>query len=212
VTETSYPVNPKKRRAAGTDTDALPTGPIIADVARARPTWEDMIIAYSTIPGYASIRDHEKGTWFIQSLVEVFMNHSYDTELVDLLRMTSERLSQFTNEQGEKQTCNVEMRHLYKRIYFNPGLGKPPPALTRSLSTPPASPQYTQQELWLWRATIKHRINLQDLPMPRNDNPPPAERKRTKRLNWIRKILAKKQAKVKGIRRGGSKNKAPLDD
>ena len=93
------------------------------DVARARPTWEDMIIAYSTIPGYASLRDHDKGTWFIQSLVEVFMSHAHDTELVDLLRMTSERLSQFTNDSGEKQTCNVEMRHLYKRIYFNPGLG-----------------------------------------------------------------------------------------
>ena len=35
-----------------------------------RPTWEDMIIAYSTIPGYASLRDHYNGTWFIQSLVE----------------------------------------------------------------------------------------------------------------------------------------------
>jgi len=93
------------------------------DVSRARPTWEDMIIAYSTIPGYASLRDHDKGTWFIQSLVEVFMSHAHDTELVDLLRMTSERLSQFTNDWGEKQTCNVEMRHLYKRIYFNPGLG-----------------------------------------------------------------------------------------
>ena len=46
----------------------------------------------------------------MQSLVEVFMAHSHDTELVDLLRMTSERLSHFTNEQGEKQTCNVEMR------------------------------------------------------------------------------------------------------
>jgi len=46
----------------------------------------------------------------VQSLVEVFMTHSHDTELVDLLRMTSERLSHFTNEQGEKQTCNVEMR------------------------------------------------------------------------------------------------------
>ena len=80
-----------------------------------------MIIAYSTIPGYASLRDHEKGTWFVQSLVEVFMSHAHDTELVDLLRMTSERLSHFTNEVGEKQTCNVEMRHLYKRIYFNPG-------------------------------------------------------------------------------------------
>ena len=55
-------------------------------------------------------RDHQHGTWFVQSLVEVFMAHSHDTELVDLLRMTSERLSHFTNEQGEKQTCNVEMR------------------------------------------------------------------------------------------------------
>ena len=104
------------------------------------------------------------------------MTHAHDTELVclplltvcllrstlqniqvDLLRMTSERLSHFTNEQGEKQTCNVEMRsnkdvsvfyllfakhfyktkmslffyllpprHLYKRIYFNPGLGGGP--------------------------------------------------------------------------------------
>jgi uncharacterized protein with von Willebrand factor type A (vWA) domain len=58
---------------------------------------------------------------FIQSLVEVFSNHAHDKELIDLLRMTSERLSQFTNELSEKQTCNVEMRHLYKRIYFNPG-------------------------------------------------------------------------------------------
>ena len=80
-----------------------------------------MIIAYSTIPGYASLRDHDRGTWFVQSLVEVFMNHAHDTELVDLLRMTSERLSHFTNEMGEKQTCNIEMRHLYKRIYLNPG-------------------------------------------------------------------------------------------
>ena len=137
-------------------------------------------------------RDHQHGTWFVQSLVEVFMTHAHDTELVclprltvcfprfilqniqvDLLRMTSERLSHFTNEQGEKQTCNVEMRsdqdipvflplicqaivqdkevsvflplvcqalvqgqdvffyllpprHLYKRIYFNPGLGGGP--------------------------------------------------------------------------------------
>jgi len=112
----------KKRRAEALDGIAGDIG----DVCKARPTWEDMIIAYSTIPGYASLRDHQHGTWFVQSLVEVFMTHAHDTELVDLLRMTSERLSHFTNEQGEKQTCNVEMRHLYKRIYFNPGLGGGP--------------------------------------------------------------------------------------
>lgn len=122
----------KRRRC---QVDGVYSSSEAGDVARARPTWEDMIIAYSTIPGYASQRDHEKGTWFIQSLVEVFMSHACDTELVDLLRMTSKRLSHFTNEMGEKQTCNIEMRHLYKKIYFNPGLGAPP-TLSRSLSSP----------------------------------------------------------------------------
>jgi len=198
-TEISFKVNPKKRRAAGTDTDALPSSTIVSDVARARPTWEDMLIAYSTIPGYASIRDHENGTWFIQSLVEVFMNHAHDTELVDLLRMTSERLSQFTNEQGEKQTCNVEMRHLYKRIYFNPGLGRP--TLTRSLSTPPASPQYTPEEMWLWHKNMK-RYPLQPLPFTKVhreldlDQPPSKKAKKEKRLSWMRKILTRKGKKA----------------
>ena len=104
----------KKRRATALDGISDPGAPAM-DVSRARPTWEDMVIAYSTIPGYASLRDHEHGTWFVQSLVEVFMTHAHDTELVDLLRMTSERLSHFTNEQGDKQTCNVEMRSCSRR-------------------------------------------------------------------------------------------------
>ena len=123
-TETPSPlkiVSQSKRRRTEA-LDAIACSQDSSDVGKARPTWEDMIIAYSTIPGYASLRDHSKGTWFLQSLVEVFMTHAHDTELVDLLRMTSERLSQFTNEMGDKQTCNIEMRHLYKRIYFNPGM------------------------------------------------------------------------------------------
>ena len=39
----------KKRRAAET-CDGVSEGGA-GDVARARPTWEDMVIAYSTIPG-----------------------------------------------------------------------------------------------------------------------------------------------------------------
>ena len=110
-----------------------------------RPTWEDMIIAYSTIPGYASLRwaqargidsfnNYFQGpsTWHLvrtessgsfydpRTRYRAGMLASSNCWLaliyltkhlkVDLLRMTSERLSHFTNEQGEKQTCNVEMR------------------------------------------------------------------------------------------------------
>ena len=113
-----------RRGSLGTDAQSVPDPWNVGhgDIDKARPTWEDMIIAYSTIPGYTSMRDHEKGTWFIQSLVEVFMNHAGEHELIDLLRMTSERLSGFKSEDGEKQTCNIEMRHLYKKIYFQPGI------------------------------------------------------------------------------------------
>merc|ERR1711934_172292 len=94
----------KKRRAEALDGIAGDIG----DVCRARPTWEDMIIAYSTIPGYASLRDHQHGTWFVQSLVEVFMTHSHDTELVDLLRMTSERLSHLVHLVAAKLGDHLE--------------------------------------------------------------------------------------------------------
>jgi len=160
-TDVSFPENvemfsdlePRRamKRTRGHDYDTVPI-PSYGELNTARPTWEDMIIAYSTIPGFTSQRDHHSGTWFIQSLVETFMNHAHDRELIDLLRMTSDYLSKFTNDDGEKQTCNVEMRHLYKRIYFKPGLKgdnrrismdaskMSPLTLRRSLSTPPSSP------------------------------------------------------------------------
>ena len=39
------------------------------------PTWEDMLIAYATIPGYVANRNHYRGTWFVESICDVFMNH-----------------------------------------------------------------------------------------------------------------------------------------
>ncbi len=133
-----------KRKRTHRDTVPLPNGGGALNTAR--PTWEDMIIAYSTIPGYTSVRDHHSGTWFIQALVETFMNHAHERELIDLLRMTSDYLSKFSNHEGEKQTCNVELRHLYKRIYFMPGVKEMTPRMSprtirRSLSTPPQSPR-----------------------------------------------------------------------
>ena len=76
-----------------------------------------------------------------------------------IFRMTSDYLSKFTNANGEKQTCNVEMRHLYKRSYFNPGVADrkkrrvsgtktkmSPLSVRRSLRTPPSSPKRCVEE------------------------------------------------------------------
>ena len=80
------PLNPSRRSArrtagdmAGPESLSTPPDPSAVgtvlpfrdDLAWQRPTVEDMIIAYSTLPGFTSNRDHELGTWFIQSLVRI---------------------------------------------------------------------------------------------------------------------------------------------
>ena len=114
-----------RSRPIGSDSvsDAVPISPREVAGANHRPAWEDMVIAYSTIPGFASMRNHDMGSWFIQAIVEVFMEYANQHELIDLLRITSDYLSLFGEEIDSKlakQTCNVEMRHLYKKVYFKP--------------------------------------------------------------------------------------------
>ncbi|XP_040564695.1 caspase-3 [Lepeophtheirus salmonis] len=147
--ESFSPASRKRRPPTSVDTDTQYAGSssYIEDLGRARPTWEDIVIAYSTIPGYVSIRDRESGTWFIQSLCQTFFQHAHENNLIDLLMKTSEVLSRYSNEKNEKQTCNIELRHMYKRLYFNADISvtslpnqRIAGILNRSLSTPPASP------------------------------------------------------------------------
>ena len=90
----------------------------------------------------------------------ICMTHAHDREPVDLLRMTSERLSRFTNEMGDKQTCNIEMRHLYKRIYFNPGLGPPVTLLKRSQLVPPCNPERVKQKFLIPPRKVKECFQI----------------------------------------------------
>lgn len=49
----------------------------------------DMLIGYSTLPGFSSNRDIHLGTWYIQAICEVFMEHACDTDVEDMLKMVS---------------------------------------------------------------------------------------------------------------------------
>jgi hypothetical protein len=51
--------------------------------------YEDMLIVYSTIPGYVSYRDEYNGSWFIQILCEVFMNYAHKVHVQELFYMVS---------------------------------------------------------------------------------------------------------------------------
>jgi caspase-like apoptosis-related cysteine protease len=49
----------------------------------------DILIGYSTLPGFASNRDVYLGTWYIQAICEVFMEHACNTDVEDMLKMVS---------------------------------------------------------------------------------------------------------------------------
>jgi hypothetical protein len=57
-------------------------------------TMSDTLIGYSTVPGFMSNRDVYLGTWYIQAICEVFMEHACDTHVEDMLKMVSYHLYQ----------------------------------------------------------------------------------------------------------------------
>ncbi|XP_003704195.1 death regulator Nedd2-like caspase [Megachile rotundata] len=82
----------------------------------------DMLIVHATLPGHVAFRDKITGSWFIQILCEVFMNHAHKTHLEDLLHMVDERLRIQRTTKEECQTLMVTSIGFNKHCYLNPGL------------------------------------------------------------------------------------------
>ena len=57
-----------------------------------RPSWSDMLILYSSIPGYVCYRSETNGSLLIQSLDHVFRKYSRKMDLDDLLKKVSGRV------------------------------------------------------------------------------------------------------------------------
>ena len=53
------------------------------------PTEGDMLIAFSTTPGYVSWRNQQSGSWFIQSICEIFSKFASSEDICSLLTRVS---------------------------------------------------------------------------------------------------------------------------
>ena len=49
----------------------------------------DILIGYSTLPGFVANRDKYLGSWYINAICEVFMEYACDTDVEDMLKMVS---------------------------------------------------------------------------------------------------------------------------
>ena len=68
--------------------------------------------------------------------MDVFKRHYGCKELIELLRITQNHLNKFTNERGAKQTIEIVLRGLSKKLYFNPVGRRTGVALKRRTTSP----------------------------------------------------------------------------
>lgn len=76
------------------------------------PMYADFMIAYSTIPGFYSWRNTQKGSWFIQSLCHELNQNGRKYDLMVLLTFVTQRVAY----DFESNTPDIPMMHQQKQI------------------------------------------------------------------------------------------------
>lgn len=85
---------------------------------------QDILLCYSTFPGYTSYRDTEKGSWFIQEFVEVFQEQADGEHVLDMLTEINNRVGQRKHKDDSSEATCVQMpfpaSSLTKKWFLNP--------------------------------------------------------------------------------------------
>ncbi len=103
--------------------DADDCGAVVSDASMSSPPQyqipieSDFLVAYSSPPGYASFRDLQTGSWFIQTLLKIFKIYSVTDHLMDMLLMVNHYIAKKLVVSNLKQMPLQECR-LTKKCYF----------------------------------------------------------------------------------------------
>lgn len=83
-------------------------GPVPSDYNKNKsfhiPKGSDMLTAYATIEGHVSLRNHEEGSWFIQTFCQVMDRHGREREIHQLLTKVNHIVSHKYKEGDMKQS------------------------------------------------------------------------------------------------------------
>ncbi|XP_057653517.1 caspase-7-like [Diorhabda carinulata] len=82
---------------------------------------EDMLIGFSTLLGYQSHRDYNRGTWYIELLCKNIMNYAHNHSINDIMLMVDEGFRLRISEKCTMQTSEI-VNIGFKRLYLHPGL------------------------------------------------------------------------------------------
>ena len=87
----------------------------------ALPVEADMLVAYATVPGYVSWRNSERGSWFIQALVDTLASYSANEDLVSMLVRVNRTVATNFEAKGRRKQMPSPVVQLLKKVYFRPG-------------------------------------------------------------------------------------------
>ncbi|XP_044066915.1 caspase-9 [Siniperca chuatsi] len=127
--DTGFEVSPDEVEpsigGADDQTDAIPTSSSsdslsMSDEPDARatlPTPCDILVSYSTFPGYVSWRDTQSGSWYVETLDRILEENAATDDLVTMLMMVNHEVSQHSAKGLYKQMPG-SFNFLRKLLYF----------------------------------------------------------------------------------------------
>ncbi|XP_028922496.1 caspase-9 isoform X2 [Ornithorhynchus anatinus] len=85
------------------------------DAVASLPTPSDILVSYSTFPGFVSWRDTQSGSWYIETLDSVLDQWAHTEDLLTLLL----RVSNGVSSKGKYKQIPGCFNFLRKRLFFN---------------------------------------------------------------------------------------------
>nr|XP_039250906.1 uncharacterized protein LOC120328466 [Styela clava] len=95
-----------------------------------QPTMSDTMVSFATQAGFKAFRHQRDGSWYINAIINVFMRHSHDQHLVELMTIVNNAVSSKTAINTEDRSVHEgkEMSDftstLKKKLFFFPGFPK----------------------------------------------------------------------------------------
>lgn len=129
--DTGFEVSPDEVEpsfgGADDQTDAIPMSSSsdslsMSDETDARatlPTPSDILVSYSTFPGYVSWRDTQSGSWYVETLDCILEEKAATDDLVTMLMMVNHEVSQ-NSAKGLYKQMPGSFNFLRKLLYFQP--------------------------------------------------------------------------------------------
>ncbi|KAM4562986.1 caspase-9 isoform 1-T2 [Odontesthes bonariensis] len=87
------------------------------DARATLPTPSDILVSYSTFPGYVSWRDTSSGSWYVEMLDRILEENAATDDLVTMLMMVNDEVSQ-NSAKGLYKQMPGSFNFLRKLLYF----------------------------------------------------------------------------------------------